>query len=367
MPAKRAAEEAQGASRISEEREGPDPRDVDRVLGEMVALSGRWALYRRFVSNRLSVSRRKSIMVCGELPDGFRRCIQDEGSDRNDAGEKMGTDSLPDLGSLATVDTSDGQRAIENMLRRYYEPMEEWYLRTSIEKVWYLLLPVTFSGPPSLTGVLPRTNTQAHKLDIPDLSSRPYISSMVDDTFYLLKLVLSRLLSAGALSTHADMRQSLTLIIERDYVGVLQKKMEAVYVGGSTGISLVKHKDAEKEKREKELSTSYSVSGFGLSATLEPGAYDEMRTQVLLNDLDISAHYMERLIEDMTSSNAVGQSFLDNEYEAVRLELTKFTDLSTRMRNIVKVRTFARLSSFGYLLNVLKPRSRPALTSSSTN
>lgn len=33
------------------------------------------------------------------------------------------------------VDTSDGQRAIENMLRRYYEPMEEWYLRSSIEKV----------------------------------------------------------------------------------------------------------------------------------------------------------------------------------------------------------------------------------------
>ncbi len=42
--------------RFSEEREGPDPRDVDRVLGEMVALSGRWALYRRFVSNRLTVS-----------------------------------------------------------------------------------------------------------------------------------------------------------------------------------------------------------------------------------------------------------------------------------------------------------------------
>ncbi len=36
---------------------------------------------------------------------------------------------------LAIVDSSDGQRAIENMLKRYYEPMEEWYLRTSIEKV----------------------------------------------------------------------------------------------------------------------------------------------------------------------------------------------------------------------------------------
>jgi hypothetical protein len=95
---------------------------------------------------------------------------------------------------------------------------------------------------------------------------------VVDDTFYLLKLVLSRLLSAGALSTLADMRQSLTLIIDRDYVGVLQKKMDAVYLGGSTGISLVKHKDAEKEKRERELSTSYSVSGFRPFTTMETSA-----------------------------------------------------------------------------------------------
>ncbi len=101
--------------------------------------------------------------------------------------------------------------------------------------------------------------SQAHKLDIPDFSTRPYISSVVDDTFYLLKLVLNRLLSAGAISTLNSMRQILTRIIERDYVGVLQKKMEAVYLGGSTGISLVKKQDAEKEKREKELGMSYSV------------------------------------------------------------------------------------------------------------
>lgn len=37
-------------------QEGPDPRDVDKIVGEMVTLSGRWALYRRFVSSRLEVS-----------------------------------------------------------------------------------------------------------------------------------------------------------------------------------------------------------------------------------------------------------------------------------------------------------------------
>lgn len=42
---------------VEEEEKGPDSRDVDRVLGELVALGGRWALFKRFVWGRLVVSR----------------------------------------------------------------------------------------------------------------------------------------------------------------------------------------------------------------------------------------------------------------------------------------------------------------------
>jgi hypothetical protein len=35
---------------------GPDSRDVDKVLGELVALGGRWALFRRFVWGRIMVN-----------------------------------------------------------------------------------------------------------------------------------------------------------------------------------------------------------------------------------------------------------------------------------------------------------------------
>lgn len=36
---------------------------------------------------------------------------------------------------MDVLNDSDGQKAVDNMLRTYYEPLEGWYLRTSIEKV----------------------------------------------------------------------------------------------------------------------------------------------------------------------------------------------------------------------------------------
>ena len=43
---------------VEEEPSGPDPRDVDRVLGELVALGGRWAMFKRFAWDRVGVSGR---------------------------------------------------------------------------------------------------------------------------------------------------------------------------------------------------------------------------------------------------------------------------------------------------------------------
>jgi hypothetical protein len=34
----------------------PDPREIDRVLGELATMAGRWALFRRFLVDRLEAS-----------------------------------------------------------------------------------------------------------------------------------------------------------------------------------------------------------------------------------------------------------------------------------------------------------------------
>jgi hypothetical protein len=108
-----------------------------------------------------------------------------------------------------------------------------------------------------------RLTTQAHRLDSPETSSRPYISSILDDTFYLLKLVLNRVLSCGSTRTLKSMREKLVGVIENDYLGVVRKKMEAVY---SIPIG-AQDRGVEKERREREQRQAFIV-GFPRAVTM---------------------------------------------------------------------------------------------------
>ncbi|GHJ84675.1 hypothetical protein NliqN6_1077 [Naganishia liquefaciens] len=294
-----AQEEDLAASTASlAEQQGPDPRDVERILGECTALSSRWALYRRFVFDRM-------------LPE-------EEQIDEAPPQESVALQRSRQAETTDILDGSESRRIIENMLKTYYEPLEAWFLRSSIEK--------------------------AHKMDTPDLSSQPHISSTVDDTFYLLKLVLNRLISTGNLATLTSMREKISSIIERDYLGVLQKKMDAVYSGAGVGLgfgtgvssSLAgltgQSKEGERERRERDLRTSYGV---------------------LLNDLDISAQYMDRLIDDLIGSESASQTFLETELSEVEEQMRDLGDLAGRMRVAAK-------SGLDQLFNQL---TRPGLRS----
>ncbi|WWC86365.1 uncharacterized protein L201_001241 [Kwoniella dendrophila CBS 6074] len=265
---------------VEEEESGPDPRDVDRVLGELVALGGRWALFRRFVWSR----------------------IADEEND-DDANSQSGRaeDEQEELDKILVIEQSGSQKAIENLLKVYYEPLELWFLRMSIEK--------------------------AHRLDSPDTSIRPHLSSILDDTFYLLKLVIGRLLSCGSIATLRSMRQKLAEVIERDYTGVIRKKMDAVYMG-----QVPSSQGTEKDKRERDQRSAFIIH---------------------LNDLDVSADYMERLLDEILAS--LPQVFLDTEIHHVKDEVETLRDISNRFRTTCK-------TGLEQLFNQLtKPRLRGIL------
>lgn len=197
--------------------------------------------------------------------------------------------------TVPEIDQSDSQKAISNMLSKYYEPLETWYLLSSV--------------------------TKAQAMDTPDLAATPYISSVVDDVFYLVKLVLNRVITSASLSTVTSIRHHIEQIIQRDYLGVLQRKMDAVYSGGGgaalglLNVNLTTTKEAEREKRERDLRTTYSV---------------------FLNDLDLSATYMDKLVQEVVASRLAEQWFLPNEVVRVHDQVSQLSDLSVTMRNAAK-------------------------------
>ncbi|TXT06172.1 hypothetical protein VHUM_03645 [Vanrija humicola] len=256
------------ATPVQEEELGPDLRDVDRILGELVALGGRWALFRRF--------------VCSQLSD----------EDGDHAAQTRAT--------LDLLEQSGSQRAIENLLKVYYIPLETWYLRTSVEK--------------------------AHRLDSPDTSAKPHLSSILDDTFYLMKLVLNRVLSSGSVSTLSSLREKITSVLETDYAAYIGKKMDLLYT------SPAPHDRAEKERREKDQKASYII---------------------YLNDLDVSADYNDRMLAEIRAN--IPQVYLESELEAVLEELDVLGDLSVQFRSSSR-------SALEQLFNqVTRPRLRPML------
>ncbi|KJE05052.1 hypothetical protein I311_01145 [Cryptococcus gattii NT-10] len=274
---------SQAGGQQEHEQEGPDPRDVDKVLGELVALGGRWALFRRFIWSR----------IADEDEDGS----QENGEKKE---EKEESPEKPYEVQMEILEQSGSQRAIENLLKVYYEPLEFWFLRMSIEK--------------------------AHKIDTADLTTEPHLSSILDDTFYLLKLVLSRLLSCGSLSTLENMRRKIAEVVEKDYTDVIRRKMDNVYSLAGGGDR------AEREKREKDQREAFGI---------------------YLNDLDVSADYMERLIDE--TLQRLPQVYIEPEMASVKDELEGFKDIGNRFRSVCK-------TGLEQLFNQLtRPRLRPIL------
>lgn len=97
---------------------------------------------------------------------------------------------------------------------------------------------------------------KAHRLSSLDLSQLIATTTTPDDVFYILKVVLNRLLSTGSLSTVDRMLTQLREVIEHDYVGVLRKKMEDVYRGqGPSGTNR-----GDKVERENRIAFIVKLS-----------------------------------------------------------------------------------------------------------
>ena len=104
------------------------------------------------------------------------------------------------------------------------------------------------------------TQIQAHRLSSPDLTQTPIITTTPDDAFYILKIVLSRLLSTGNAEIVAKASSQLQEVMDKDYAFVIKKKLDEVYRGGNVSGSAA--------VREREMRQSFIVRNRMRSFTI---------------------------------------------------------------------------------------------------
>ncbi|OSC97651.1 COG4-domain-containing protein [Trametes coccinea BRFM310] len=267
-----------GALSEAAEDELVDPREIDKVVAESAGMSGRWGLFRKFMYDRLK-----------EEPD-----LEEEDGDGSSevshpvpqrtaqqAPDSADEDAIP--AGFQVIEESQSRKTIENMLSTYYIPLEVWYARSVIEK--------------------------AHRLSTQDLSQTPITTTTPDDAFYILKIVLSRMLSTASVATVQRTSEHLRDVMDKDYARIIRQKLDNVYKGGSAPPG-VRGEKAERENRQSFI--------------------------ILLNDLDISSSHMERLVKDLSQSTLIPQHYLDSEVEQVRSSLNAFLNVVPKFRSTLR-------------------------------
>lgn len=159
------------------------------------------------------------------------------------------------------------------------------------------------------------------------------VTTTPDDVFYILKIVLSRLLSTGSVNTVERTLDLLRDVMDRDYSGVIKKKLDDVYrTAGPSG------PNSRGEKAERENRVAFIV-GRILSDT----STRLYLLQILLNDLDISSSHLERLTRDLSGSPAIAQHFIGAQQTLVKTHMLSFSGLASKFRSTLRVRRLLSL------------------------
>jgi len=251
-----------------------DPREIDKVLSELAGITGRWNLFRKFLSESLKDDSANSENTDSSV-DSKAAPLTSRGDSR--------VISFPD--EIRSLESSASHRLFEDLLTSYYVPLEVWYTRTIIDK--------------------------AHRLSNADISQSPITTTTPDDVFYVLKSVLSRLLSTGSVKTAEQTFDQLRDVMERDYAGIIKMRLDDVYRTAGTSGPNVRNEKAERENRVSFI--------------------------ILLNDLDVSSSHLERLTRDLIGFPAISQHFVEADQPSVKNKIASFSSLVVKFRSTLRV------------------------------
>ncbi|CAO1620244.1 unnamed protein product [Parajaminaea phylloscopi] len=309
-----------GTPSVGDEQQAPDGRDIDSLLNELALMSARWATYKRFLDGRLASEASplggssleehgtgQATEETGTLKDFRRSSIDSAGPESGPVPVQESLHGSPGA-AQEIVQSSALGRKLNNLLEDVYCPLERWYLRSSLEK--------------------------AHRIDTPDLGSRPFTSSVLDDAFFLLRSTLARILSTSHLPTIATAIRSLRATADDDYTQVIVRRLENTW--RSVSGSLAGPDGPRKESGTREMRTNYVL---------------------YLNILSVSATYAERILADLGSDGHLSSlDPSDEELTGMKERLATLSVLPSRLRSATK-------SEMELLFNqVTRPRLRLLLS-----
>ncbi|KAK2460519.1 hypothetical protein APHAL10511_006989 [Amanita phalloides] len=240
---------------LNHERLPSDPRDIDKIISEITIIVGRWNLFKLFVVDTLTSG--------GEMSPG--QCVE--------------TASMDEIGQA--LSSTSSQQLIEGLIVSYYIPFETWYLHCIINK--------------------------AHRLCVPDRTQAAAATTIPDDVFYVLKVVMKRLLSMGTVSGTRKTLEGLRETMDREYVGVFRKRLDE-----SIGHLAVSRTD--KNDRESRFSLL-----------------------VILNDLDVSDSYLQSLVDDAIEDPATYKYFDTGDQMTIKQCIGSFLTVKTRVQSTLRV------------------------------
>lgn len=220
------------------EDEGVNMKEVDALLNEIAVMLGRWSLYSRFISGKCKVS---YALLC---PIFDERC-----ADTTTQDPESPTDAA--LVTPEVLIKSNLNRKISGKLTAPYNVMSTFFFRRSVEKAFQL-----DEMPSGLS-----LNPQRH-LD----SEPPFIISAVDDVMYIVNTVIQKTLSTHQRDTVASVLPTVGRVLGSDFVGMVQRKM-----------------------RDESYPKPLVQGGF-------PPEDKIIAFIVLINSLDLSNEYLERIL-----------------------------------------------------------------------
>ncbi|KAL9714885.1 Golgi transport complex subunit 4 [Leucoagaricus gongylophorus] len=240
-----------------------DPREIDKVLSEIAGMLGRWNMFKRFL-----------------LDSSSEPSTEDENLEN--APLELSTDGSP-VPPL-DLEATDSQKLFNEIIFTYFIPFEIWYTRTTVDK--------------------------ANRMSSPDVSQIPVITTTPDDVFYILKLVISRMISTGSVLVVEQTLEQLREIVDKDYVGIIKKKLDDVYRNQT-----IPGSNARADKIERENRMSFTI---------------------LLNDLDISASHLDRLTRDLAEGTNISQNFTNVEANIVKSYVTGFQSIEGKLKSTLR-------------------------------